>query len=446
MERILLRKLIEWKRIRGRKPLLLTGARQVGKTWLLTRFGEREFAGIHSVNFERNPDACTLFEGSLSPDALLRRLELYLNRSINACTDLVLFDEIQDCPRALTSLKYFAEERPELAVCCAGSRIGLSAGTASFPVGKVDILTLYPLTFREFLAAREPRLIEMLDAPPPIPEAFHNRLWERLKAYYFTGGMPEAVQTYLDHQAEKLEAFRRVREVQERLVQGYQADFAKHCGKTNAAHINRVFENVPEQITKSIDSSVGRYRFKEVIPGYSKFSQLEGPVDWLVRSGLALPVYIVDSPAMPLRSGRKKNTFKLFLFDVGLLGCMAGIPAQTVLSQDFGSYKGFLAENYVAQELTSSGIAELYSWKGRTSEIEFLVPVQGRIIPVEMKSGSRVDRAKSLAVYREKYHPELTVVVSARAERVSGSRRNLPLYKIPAVLDPRGPGARAPYA
>jgi predicted AAA+ superfamily ATPase len=436
MERSLFGKLVEWKHRRNRKPLLLKGARQVGKTWLLTDFGTKEFSQFHTLNFERDPDACTLFEGSLSPDSILRNLELYLNRSIDLSSDLILLDEIQDCPRALTSLKYFAEEKPELAICCAGSYIRLALGSSTFPVDKVEHLDLYPMSFREFLKVRQEKLIELLDAPPPITEVFHKRLWEELKIYYVSGGMPEVVQACLNHQSASIEAFLRMREIQSRLIQGYRADFAKHSGKTNAAHINRVFENVPEQITRTVDSSVGRYRFKDVIPGYSKFSQLEGPIDWLIQSGLVLPVYIVDSPAIPLQSRRKNNVFKLYFFDIGLLGCMVDIPIRSVLSQDFGSYKGFLAENYVAQELRSRGVQELYSWKGRTSEIEFLVVVNGNIVPIEVKSGSRLHRAKSLAVYREKYNPESTVVVSAGPERIAGNRHNLPLYKVSTVLSP----------
>jgi len=434
VERDLFQKLVEWKHKGNRKPLLLRGARQVGKTWLLTEFGKKEFSRTHTLNFERDPDACSLFDGSLSPTVILRNLELFLNHSIDNLSDLILFDEIQDCPRALTSLKYFAEEQPELAVCCAGSHIGIALGSSSFPVGKIELLTLYPLTFREFVKAQHPELIEMINAPPPIPKAFHNRLWEELKLYYVTGGMPEVVQSYLNRKPAFHETFLDIREVQNRLIQGYRADFAKHSGETNATHINRVFDSVPDQITKTVDSSVNRYRFKDVIPGYSKFAQLEGPIDWLIQSGLTMPVYVVDSPAIPLSSRRKKSIFKLFLFDIGLLGCMANIPIRSLLSQDFGSYKGFLAENYVAQELQSSRVPQLYSWKGRTSEIEFLVVREKNVIPVEVKSGSRVHRAKSLSVYREKYKPEATVGVSAAPERISGNHHNLPLYRVSAVL------------
>lgn len=434
MERDLFKKLVEWKRKESRKPLLLKGARQVGKTWLLTEFGRKEFSRTHTINFERDPDACSLFDGSLSPTTILRNLELYLDHSIDASSDLILFDEIQDCPRALTSLKYFAEEQPDAAVCCAGSHVGIALGSSSFPVGKIELLTLYPLTFREFLKARYPELIAMIDAPPPIPQAFHTRLWEELKFYYVTGGLPEVVQSCLKRKTGSHETFLEIRAIQNRLIQGYRADFAKHSGKANAAHINRVFDSVAEQITKAIDSSVGRYRFKDVIPGYSKFSQLEGPIDWLVQSGLVMPVYIVESPAIPLGSRRKTNNFKLFLFDIGLLGCMADIPIGSVLSQDFGTYKGFFAENYVAQELQSIGVPQLYAWRGRTSEVEFLVAVEKNVIPVEVKSGSRLHRARSLGVYRDKYKPEVTVGISAAPERISGNHHSLPLYKAAAVL------------
>jgi len=434
MERSLYKKLVQWKKKKYRRPLILRGARQVGKTWLLTSFGNNEFANTHTINFEKQPSACSLFDGDLTPDFLLKNLELYLEQSINPQHDLIFFDEIQDCPRALTSLKYFAEELPVQAVCCAGSHIGLSMAEASFPVGSIDTLTLYPMTFREYLYAKQESLIEVLDAPPPIAQAFHNRLWDELKTYYFVGGMPEAVQSLINHGAVSHNAFESVREIQSRLILGYQADFAKHSGKINAAHINRVFNNIPEQISHTIDdSSVSRYRFKEAVPGLSKFSQLAGPIDWLIQAGLILPVYIVNFPAIPLRSRKKINTFKLFLFDIGILGAMAGLSVQNIMAQDFGTYKGFMAENYAAQELITSGFSELYSWKGKTSEIEFILDLAGKIIPVEVKSGTRISRAKSLSVYREKYKPEEEVIVSALPEKTSGKRKYLPLYKTASI-------------
>ena len=408
---------------------MLRGARQVGKTYLLLDFGEREYKQVHVINFEKDTAACSLFQSDLSPRKLLRQLGLYLNRTIYISSDLLFFDEVQDCPRAITSLKYFAEELPELALCCAGSHIGISLAGSSFPVGKVDELTLHPMSFQEFLTAYDSNAIALLDEQQPLPDVFHERLWELLKLYYFVGGMPEAVQTFIDSEDKNRETFTAVREIQQKLINGYKADFAKHAGKENAVHINRVFENIPEQIAKVIDNSVNRYRFKEAIPGYSKFSQLEGPIDWLKQAGLCLPVYIVESPAIPLRSRRKINTFKLFLHDIGLMGCMADIPMQSILLQDYGTYKGYLAENYVARELTSAGITELYSWKGRTSEIEFLLQLKDNVVPVEVKAGTRVNSAKSLAAYREKYKPSAEVIASAIPEKQIGNRKYLPLYR-----------------
>lgn len=430
MIRFLYQNLLNWKHSSKRKPLIIRGARQVGKTWLVKEFGKKEYAQIHVINFEKDAAACSLFQYNLSPRKLLQQLGLYLDRTIDIYSDLLFFDEVQECPRAITSLKYYAEELPELSVCCAGSHLGMSLSSSSFPVGKIDELTLHPMSFGEFLLSFDEKLYSLLiDEQPPLAMVFHERLWEALKLYYFVGGMPEVVQVFVETKDKNHEYFTLVRDIQRQLINGYQADFAKHAGKVNAVHINRVFENIPEQITKVVDDSVNRYRFKEVIPGYSKFSQLEGPIDWLTQAGLCIPVYIVESPAIPLRSRRKRNVFKLFLHDIGLLGCMADIPHQSILLQDYGTYKGYLAENYVARELTSAGVTELYSWRGRTSEIEYLLQIENNVIPVEVKSGSRINTAKSLAAYREKFKPAAEVIISANPEKQVGNRKYLPLYR-----------------
>ena len=421
--------LLQWKARPGRKPLIVRGARQVGKTWLLKEFGQREFRRMHYLNFEqRGPE---LFEGHLAPGELVQALEVVLDVDIDVAQDLLVFDEVQERPRALTSLKYFGEQMPELAICCAGSHIGLLLSDASFPVGQVEFLALYPLSFAEFLWAHNARASEYLENRPvgtALPEPVHQLLWTELKLYYATGGLPEAVQAFLDAGGEGRTALGAARRVQQRLVMGYQSDFAKHAGTENAAHINRVFENIPEQIARTLDGSVGKYRFKGVIPGRSKFAQFEGPIDWLVRSGLALKTYIVEKPAIPLRSRRKANTFKLYFFDTGLLGCMLDLSFDAIVNQDYGSYKGFVAENFVAQELVASGASELYSWRGRLSEIEFLQVVDGEIAPVEVKSGVQT-RSRSLSVYTEKYNPSRRVKLSAR-NRLQGKDGmfNIPLY------------------
>ncbi|NKB69670.1 MAG: AAA family ATPase [Candidatus Latescibacteria bacterium] len=432
MKRDKYNQLLQWKERRGRKPLILRGARQVGKTWLLKAFGQNQFRRMHYINFEQRGQDYDLFAGSLAPRDLLRALEVVLNADIDPAQDLLVFDEVQERPRALTSLKYFSEEMPELAVCCAGSHIGLLLNETSFPVGQVEFMSLYPLSFGEFLRAHQPRASTYLaDSPAAeaLPEAVHQLLWNELKLYYATGGLPEAVQAFLDQGGEGLGALQAARAVQQRLMVGYQSDFAKHAGKENAAHINRVFENIPEQLARVVDDSVGKYRFRGVIPNRSKFAQFAGPIDWLVRSGLALQVYIIEQPSLPLRSRRKANTFKLYLFDVGLLGCMLDLSLDAIVNQEYGNYKGFVAENFVAQELAASSAAELYSWRGRLSEIEFLRVVGDGIAPVEVKSGVHT-RSKSLAVYREKYGPPASLKLSA----LNGSKGergilNAPLYR-----------------
>lgn len=439
MERLLYIDLLKWKKSETRKPLILKGVRQVGKTWLLNEFGKREFINFHYINFEKEKRFHSLFAESLEPGEIIRLLEILLKKKINPHTDFLIFDEIQQCPAALTSLKYFNEEMPELTLGCAGSHIGIISGLSSYPVGQVDSLTLHPLNYQEYISAKRPDLLPFYIKAADfekIPEAMHRVLWKELKNYYLVGGMPEALYLFLERGGEELEAYEAVRKIHNRLIEGFQSDFAKHSGSWNAAHISRVWESIPEQITRVMDYSVSRYRFKGVIPNKSKFSQFAGPIDWLVKTGLALPVYIIEQPVIPLRSRRKANRLKLYLFDIGLLGTMADIPFESILNQDYGSYKGYMAENYTAQELAAAGFRELHSWQGRTSEIEFLLTCEDRIVPVEVKSGTRT-RARSLEVYREKYNPELCIKISARSINRRGNELEIPLYcagKIKRVL------------
>ena len=431
MKRTLLDKLGLWRQKPDRKPLLLQGARQVGKTWLLREFGRLEFRRTHYVNFENATAYQSLFRSGLRPATVLPQLSLLLNESIDLRQDLLIFDEVQNSAEALTSLKYFREETPELAVCCAGSHVGLAVSGGSFPVGQVEFMTLHPLSFQEFLSAVDARIADAIagfGSNTTIPEALHHHLWERLKIYYVTGGLPEAVEHYRTHVGDMAEALRGVRVIQKALLQGYQSDFAKHAGKVNAVHINRVLEAVPVQMMRAMDGSVGRFRFKGVIPERSKFAHLEGPIDWLVKTGLVIKVHMVEKPVLPLGVQAKPNLFKLYLFDVGLLGCMLDVQIASVLSQDFGTYKGYYAENLVAQELTAADRAPLYSWCGRQSEIEFLVVHEEGVVPVEVKSGTRA-HSRSLSAYAAKYSPSLRIKVTARnLDRTVPGCHNIPLY------------------
>ena len=430
MKRSLYHNLTKWKNSKERKPLILKGARQVGKTWLLTNFGNSEFSAVHYINFEKEKRFHSLFKESLDPDAIISTLEIMLVVKIDIYRDFLIFDEIQECPEALTSLKYFNEEIPTLAIGCAGSHMGMMLSLSSFPVGKVDFLTLYPFNFEEYLNAKRSDLIQFLNKSSKlerIPEAIHELLLEELKNYYMVGGMPEAVEIFIKKGGKGLETCEAVRSIHYKLIEGIQSDFAKHSGKWNAAHIARVWEDIPQQISRVNDKSVSRFQFKGVIPNKSKFSQFERPIDWLIKTGLAIPVYLIEQPAIPLKSRSRKNMVKLYLFDIGLMNTMAGIPYESILKQDYGSYKGYMAENYVAQELISEGVKELFFWQGKTSKIEFLLGVKDNIIPVEVKSGSRT-RARSLEVYQKKYTPPVSIVISAKNVAKTGKQIYIPLY------------------
>ncbi len=434
MKRELTAQLLHWKERVGRKPLILKGARQTGKTWLLKAFGKENFRRTHYVNFETDTRFKTLFSAGLRPNRILSQLALVLDEPIDTAHDLVVFDEIQLAPEALTALKYFREEQPDLAVASAGSHIGLTVSGSAFPVGQVEYLTLYPLSFSEFLDAVRPALADFLRNRPvrePVSDALHDALMRELRAYTAVGGMPEAVSAWRaapQDETDPLVALRRVREIQAALAQSYASDFAKHAGKVNATDLARLFDNIPAQLARTVDSSLSRFRFKDALPGKTRFSAIAGPLDWLVRTGLALKVSQVERPDTPLNAYAAENLFKLYLLDVGLLGAMAGLAPRDLLLGDFGTYKGWVAENFVAQELTAAGYDPLYFWKGKTSEVDFLIATEAGVVPVEVKSGT-VTRSKSLSVYRERFRPVASFRLSGRNSAYAlDAVTDLPLY------------------
>ncbi len=434
MKRLLLDELIRWKSLPERKPLILKGARQTGKTWLLKAFGEANFRCTHYVNFENAARFASLFTGGLQPRQILPQLALLLDKPIDTAHDFIIFDEVQRVPEALTALKYFREEQPDLAVAAAGSHIGLTVSESAFPVGQVDFLSLFPLSFAEFLLAVRPALAGYLNnrAPDePVSEALHDELMQQLRIYTVVGGMPEAVnvwRTMPKSSVDQLDTFRRVREIHAALAQSYSSDFSKHAGKINATDIARLFDGIPAQLARTVNGSFMRYRFKDALPGKTRFSAIVGPLDWLIRTGLALKVAQVERPEPPLKAYASENLFKLYLLDTGLLGAMAGLTPRDLLAQDFGTYKGWITENFVAQELTAAGYAPLHFWRGKASEVDFLVVSPKGIVPVEVKSGT-VTRSKSLAAYMEKFSPPLAVRLSGRnTPRTSSAIHDLPLY------------------
>ena len=422
-----------WKDKIDRKPLILKGARQVGKTYILKEFGKSAFPRFHYLNFEKHPGFIKIFEENLDPARIVTAISFILDTAIDINKDLLIFDEIQVCPKALTSLKYFCEDMPALAVCAAGSLLGVELTAEAFPVGKIDELALHPLSYLEFLQGigdhKSADYLSSLTTLTPIPEFIHTHLWDRFKQYLIIGGLPEVINTYRKHADDLYTALMSVRIKQNELLHAYFSDIAKHSGKQNALHIERLWRNIPAQLAKNQSGSAPKFQFSEAGPGISRYAKLAGPLDWLSKANLVLKSWIIESAQLPLPAYATENMFKLYLFDVGILGALCELPPKTILNYDYGTYKGYVAENFVAQELIAQGEKQLYSWRGKTSEIEFILEKEGKIIPLEVKSGEIIN-AKSLKVFIDHYRPSRSVILSARnVDSHSASHViKLPLY------------------
>lgn len=433
MERYILSDLKEWKDKIGRKPLILQGVRQTGKTYVLKEFGETCFQQLHYLNFELNPGLVKLFQGDFQPTRILTDLRFVLGRDIDPAHDLLIFDEIQACPPALTSLKYFAEQLPELAVCCAGSLLGLTLSESSFPVGKVEFMSMYPMSFSEFLLANEETaalgILNQCSLETSLSETVHSHLWEQFKIYLVTGGLPEVVQTYLHHKANPYLAFQAVRQKQNDLIFGYYADIAKHSGKVSAMQIDRLWRAIPSQLAKTQDGSSQRFQFKGIIPGIDRYQRLANVIDWLLAAHLIIKVPCIAHVELPLSAYTEASFFKLYVFDVGILAALSDLSAQSILAYDYGTYKGYYAENFIAQELQTRHQVPLYSWQEGHAEIEFLFAKEASIIPIEVKSGW-VTRNQSLNKYAEKYHPPYRVTFSGKPLLIDAAHQyhRYPLY------------------
>jgi predicted AAA+ superfamily ATPase len=411
---------------------VVLGARQVGKTYALEHFGRRSFSASHIINFEQNPLFGDVFQGSLEPSRILQELALVQGRPIDAAVDFLFFDEIQECPRALTSLKYFAEQMPALAICAAGSLLGVHLGDFSYPVGKVEELKMVPMTFDEFLlAGPDPALaahFQSLSATNLPSEAVHGLLWREFTMYLAVGGMPEVVAAFQSLRSDLWSACEQVRKIQERLTTNHLADMAKHCGKQNAMHLERLWQNIPAQLSRDQTGSAPKFAFKEAIPGLRGYDRMAGVIDWLQAAGLILRHPIVNSGHLPFAAHSKENFFKLFVFDTGLLGALSRLPMTNILRQDYGSYKGYYAENFVAQEFHALGW-QTACWREGQAEVEFLCEHEGRAIPAEVKSG-QVTQSKSLASFQAKYQPPFSFLLSGKVPcgKAGGAKRHLPLY------------------
>ena len=443
MNRNIEKDLIAWKASPNRKPLILKGARQVGKTWAILDFATKEYKNLgyrfHYIDFNSSKNPSIIFSDTNNPVEIIKLLQLHLKTPIDIEKDLLIFDEIQECPEAISSLKYFQQEMNNMDIVAAGSHLGLLKSANSFPVGKVDFLYMFPLVFKEFLEALDMELYYFYynwNGHTPIPRMVHERLLELMQIYMFTGGLPEAVDTWIKNPGNIIEASTEVRKVQKNLIEGYRSDFAKYSGLVNANHINYVFDALSFQLSKALDTSVKKFIFKGVIPNRKGFDSIAGPLNWLRESRLIIKTRIVGKAVHPLKSYTDENKFKAYFFDTGLLNSILEIPAEVLLQKGLGPYKGFILENFIAQELFSIYNTDLISWTEGTSEIEFLI-VQGmKIIPIEVKSATRTRRSKSLDSFIQRYSPKYAVKMSRQNYGYSSQRNitSIPLYACRKII------------
>jgi len=426
MYRTAMQQLMQWKSKKDRKPLLIRGARQVGKTWLMKEFGRQAYQQVLYINFENNKQMEALFSQDYNVDRLIMGLELYSEQKINPETTLILLDEVQEVQQALTSLKYFYENAPQYHIICAGSLLGVALhNNTSFPVGKVDFMNLYPLSFMEFiLAMGERQYTKLLDANDfSMVSTFKQKYIELLKLYYYIGGMPEVVQSYID-----LRDFNIVRLKQQSILDAYEQDFSKHAPHEAIPRIRLLWNSIPVQLAKDHKKFV----YKLVQDG-ARAREYEKAMQWLADCGLVYRVYRVKKPGIPLKAYEDQKAFKLYFLDVGLLSCMVHLHQETLINGNvlFAEFKGALTEQYVLQQLKIQTDLRVFYWvnDGGSAEVDFLLDDGRNVYPLEVKAEINL-KARSLQVYRDRYHP----VISLRASMADYHREdwlvNVPLYAI----------------
>ena len=426
MDRAAMEKLKQWKEKRNRKPLIIRGARQVGKTWLMKEFGKTCFKKAAYVNFDSNTRMQQVFEGDINIERMILAISAETGVSIDSQDTLLIFDEIQEVPNALKALKYFCEEAPEYAIVAAGSLLGVAMhkGT-SFPVGKVDFMDLYPLSFQEFLCALgEERYVKLLNGSDmDMITMFKTKYIDRLREYYYVGGMPEVVQTYV-----QTKDFNLVREIQKNLLNYYQQDFSKHAEAALVPRLNLVWNSIPMQLAKENK----KYIYGQVRAG-ARAKDFELAIQWLMDCGLIHKVQRIKKPYLPLKAYLDFDAFKIYLLDIGLLMAMVDLDARVIIDGNriFTEFKGALTEQYVLQQLiTEFGIdVYYYSAENSSGEIDFLLQGKSSVLPVEVKAEENL-KAKSLKAFVEKYHPENAVRTSMSDYREQEWMTNIPLYNI----------------
>lgn len=428
MKRNAMQSLINWKNDPERKPLILRGARQVGKTWLMKEFGQTCYANYVYFNFDEEDELKSIFQANKNPHRIIELLSMISGEKIQPGETLILFDEIQECPEALNTLKYFKEKANEYHVVSAGSLLGtILAQPKSYPVGMVNLLDIFPLTFDEFLEATDPALYTYYDSiqkEQTIEEIFHSRLSEACNYYFIIGGMPECVSSWIKYKDPA-----RISQIQRELIEIYENDFSKHNGKINSGRILLVFRSIVAQLAKPNE----KFMYGAVREG-GRARDFEEAIEWLVSAGMLNRVYNVSKMEHPLSAFDKLDQFKLFVFDTGLLKHMAGIDNSAILLKSSYQFKGALTENYILQQLQGQfEIAPRY-YSDKNSEIDFVLQNRTDIIPVEVKAGEDKS-APSFKRYVAENHPAAALRFSKRGYRKDGDITNLPLYLVCKTRD-----------
>lgn len=430
MYRSAMEQLNKWKQKTNKKPLIIRGARQVGKTWLMKEFGKTAYEKTVYINFDNNPQMKELFSLDMRIDRIIMGLELYVGHKISPHNTLLIFDEVQEVPKALSSLKYFNETAPEYQIICAGSLLGIALhqGT-SFPVGKVEFMDLYPLSFTEFMRAMgKEQFVDLLDKGDfEMATMFRQDYVDLLKYYYYVGGMPEVVQSFVDNRD-----FNEAREIQERILAAYEQDFSKHAPNEAVPRIRMLWNSIPAQLTKENKKFI-----YGIIKEGARAKDYETALMWLTDCGLVHKVYRVTAPSIPLKAYEDLKAFKLFLADVGLLGCMVRLNQSVLLDGNelFKEFKGALTEQYVLQQLKTVKGVDTYYWTNDrgNAEIDFLIDTGNEVVPIEVKAETNL-KAKSLKTFCEKYNPKMAIRTSMTDYKQEDWLLNLPLWAVEKKL------------
>jgi predicted AAA+ superfamily ATPase len=425
MKRYAIKQLLEWKNNPNKKPLIIEGARQVGKTWLMQEFGKSEYRQVAYINFENNLQMKMVFDMDLDPKRIIQDIGLNTNLTINPKDTLIIFDEIQECPRALTSLKYFNETAPEYSIIAAGSMLGvtLHKGT-SFPVGKVDFMTLYPMSFVEFLEAiGEERFIPFMEKLDfQTISVFKDVIVRLLKHYFYIGGMPEAVQDFVINKD-----FIRVKDIQNKILKSYEMDFSKHIDSNLVEKIKLLWNSIPAQLSKENK----KFIYGAIKKG-ARANDFELAIAWLRDCGLIYQVHRVNKPIDPLKFYEEFSAFKIFILDIGLFCNLSNVSSSLLIENKkiFEEFNGALTEQYVLQQLKTKE-KNIFYWSTDTSrsEIDFMIQSEENVIPIEVKSTINL-QAKSLKFFREKFKPKISVRTSLADYKKTDDLYDIPLYMI----------------